>query len=298
MTMIVRIVISLLALSVVPVKAMEKIPISVSIAPQAFFAEKVGGDRVSVHVVLPPGRSPATYAPSPAQVSKLTRSRLLFRIGVPFENSFLSGIEQTAGDLYVVDTRKGINLRRFDEDAHPHTHTDSLENGQTFQPGDGHDPHIWLDPMLVKLQAATMRDAFLAIDPEGEPHYRENYRLFERELEDLDARLRKVLAPVKGSGLLVFHPSFGYFTDAYGLRQIAVEKSGKSPKGKELSRMIKMAREENVRIVFVQPQFDQHAADKIAAAIDGIVVPLDPLSRDYFTNMDALARTIAKSLQQ
>lgn len=298
MPIIVRLLISLMALSLAPAQAMEKIPISVSIAPQAFFAEKVGGDRVSIHVVLPPGRSPATYALTPAHMSRLARSRLLFRIGVPFENSVLSGIEQTAGGPYVVDTRKGINLRRFAENGHAHTHTDSLENAHTFQPGDGHDPHIWLDPMLVKLQAATMRDALMAVDPEGEPHYRENYRLFERELEDLDARLRKVLAPVKGSSLLVFHPSFGYFADAYGLRQVAVETSGKSPKGKELSGLIKMAREENVRVVFVQPQFDRHAANKIAAALDGAVVPLDPLSRDYITNMDTMARTIAKALRQ
>ncbi|MEN8246856.1 MAG: zinc ABC transporter substrate-binding protein [Thermodesulfobacteriota bacterium] len=278
---------------------MERIPVSVSIAPQAFFAEKVGGDRISVHVLLPPGRSPATYAPTPAHISQLTRSRLLFRIGVPFETGLLPGIEQTSENLEIVDTRKGITLRKISEEAHIHGHEDhGPETTHTYNADEGYDPHIWLNPLLVKKQTATMRDALVTVDPQGEPDYRENCRLFQKELEDLDARIREVLAPVKGASLLVFHPSFGYFAEAYGLRQVAVEKAGKSPKGKELARLIKKAKAENVRIVFVQPQFDQHAARKIAAAIDGAVVPLDPLARDYLANMEAMARAVAEALEQ
>ena len=144
MTHILRVLICLLALGNVPAGAAEKILISVTIAPQAFFAEKVGGDRVSVHVVLPPGRSPATFEPSPAHVSQLARSRLLFRVGVPFENSLLQGIAQTAGDLYVVDTRRGINLRSFAGDEHAHA-GHSPQNAPDVIAGDGHDPHIcWI----------------------------------------------------------------------------------------------------------------------------------------------------------
>ncbi len=296
---IVSLLIGLIALTGTPAEAMEKIPISVSIAPQAFFAEKVGGDRISVHVLLPPGRSPATYAPTPASVSQLTRSRLLFRIGVPFETALLPGIEQTAGNLDIVDTRRGIALRRITGEAHVHGHADHGEEAaHAAHNGEGYDPHIWLDPLLVKKQAVTMRDALVSIDPEGEPDYHENCRVFEEELDNLDARIRDVLAPVKGASLLVFHPSFGYFAEAYNLRQVAVEKAGKSPKGKELSNLMKKAREENVRIVFVQPQFDKHAAGKIAAAIDGAVVPLDPLARDYIANMESMARTVAEMLKQ
>jgi zinc transport system substrate-binding protein len=308
---IMRFLVGLLVCASIPAMAAEKIPVSVSIAPQAFFVEKVGGERISVHVLLPPGRSPATYAPTPDHVSQLTRSRLLFRIGVPFETVLLPGIEQTVEDLEIVDTRRGITLRRFEGDDHAHGHVGHEEEGHhdghedsdgedkhAFHADEGHDPHIWLDPLLVKKQAATMRDALTAIDPEGGPFYRENCREFEKELADLDARIREVLAPVKGASLLVFHPSFGYFAEAYGLRQVAVEKAGKSPRGKELSRLIKLARKENVRIVFVQPQFDQHAAEKIAGAINGAVVPLDPLARDYIANMEAMARIVAEALKQ
>lgn len=293
---ILSLLIGFLACSSIPAVAMERIPVSVSIAPQAFFAEKVGGDRISVHVLLPPGRSPATYAPTPAQASKLSKSILLFRIGVPFETSLLRKIEQSGQDLRVVDTRKGITLRKIDGEAHAH---DDHGQGEThdLHGTEGFDPHIWLDPLLVKTQAATMRDALTAVDPDGALNYQENCRLFEEELDDLDARIREVLAVVKGASLLVFHPSFGYFAEAYGLRQVAVEKAGKSPKGKQLTGLIKMAKKENVRIIFVQPQFDTHAAEKIAAAIDGAVVPLDPMSRDYIRNLETMAHTVANALK-
>jgi zinc transport system substrate-binding protein len=294
---ILSLLIGLLAWGSIPAEAMERIPISVSIAPQAFFAEKVGGDRVSVHVLLPAGKSPATYAPTPAQVSKLTRSLLLFRVGVPFETALLHGLEQSGKDLQIIDTRKGIILRNIDGEAHAY---DDHGKGKThdLHETEGFDPHIWLDPLLVRTQAVTMRDALTAVDPEGAVKYQKNCRLFEEELEDLDARIREVLAPVKGSSLLVFHPSFGYFADAYGLRQVAVEKAGKSPKGKQLSGLIKMAKKENVRIIFVQPQFDQHAAEKIAAAINGAIVPLNPMSRDYIRNLETMAHTVAEALKK
>ena len=296
---IVSVLMGLLACSSIPALAAGRIPVSVSIAPQAFFAEKVGGDRISVHVLLPPGRSPTTYAPTPAHISQLTRSRLLFRIGVPFETGLLPGIEQTIENLEIVDTRKGITLHKISEEGHAHGHDDNgTETTHASHTNEGYDPHIWLNPLLVKKQAATMRDALVSVDPGGAPDYRENCRLFQKDLEALDARIREVLAPVKGASLLVFHPSFGYFAEAYGLRQVAVEKAGKSPKGKELARLIKKAKAENVRIVFVQPQFDQHAARKIAAAIDGAVVPLDPLAREYIANMEAMALAVAEALGQ
>ncbi len=296
LTTIVSILIYLLVCTGAPVMAEDKIPISVSIAPQAFFAEKVGKDRVSVHVLLPAGKSPATYAPTPAQVSKLTKSVLLFRVGVPFETALLHGLEQSGKDVHIVDTRKGITLRNIDGEAHAHEDHGQDET-HDLHGTEGFDPHIWLDPLLVKTQVATMRDALTAVDPDGAMTYQKNCRLFEEELNDLDARIREVLAPVKGSSLLVFHPSFGYFAEAYGLRQVAVEKAGKSPKGKQLSGLIKMAKKENVRIIFVQPQFDQHAAEKIAAAINGAVVPLNPMSRDYIRNLEIMAHTVAEALK-
>lgn len=271
------------------------ISVFVSIEPQVTFVERIGGNRVTVHALVLPGENPATYSPAPEQMTVLSKSKLFFRIGVPFEESLIKRIENVAKQVQIVDTRKGIHLRKMeglDEDYHSSNGDDvSHDHG-------GYDPHIWLSPILVQKQAKTICEALISIDPEGAHIYEANLRKFIHDLDDLHQKIKRSLAPVKGGTIFVFHPSFGYLADTYGLKQKAVESEGKTPKGKNLSQFIKMAKREKVRVVFVQPQFDQNAARKIASAIDGVVVSLDPLSKEYFKNMEAMADTIASALKK
>ena len=268
-------------------KGAEKpISVFVSIPPQAYLVERIGGDRVSVEVLVLPGESPATYTPSPAQISKLTKSVIYFRIGVPFENSLVPKINAMSKQLRIVDTRRGIKLRKI-EGRHEHHGKNSEEKASS-----GNDPHIWLDPLLMKVQAYTIYEGLAGIDHGGETTYHANYLALARDLEDLDRRIRQALEPVMGGTLFVFHPAFGYFADAYNLKQIAVEMEGKAPKGKELSLFIKKAKKEKVHVLFVQPQFDKNAALKIASAINGVVVSIDPLEKDYITNLNLLVNEI------
>ena len=290
------ILISLLSLIIHPISKSEGsgklIPVFVSIPPQAYLVERIGGSDVSVEVLLLPGKSPATYSPSPDQISKLSKAKLFFRIGVPFENSLIPKIASISKKLSVIDTRKGIKLRKI-ENGHG-------RNGKKHE-GDnsnGHDPHTWLDPSLVKHQALTIYEAFAKLEPAEKAKYRANYVALINDLDALDKKIRKALEPIQGGALLVFHPAFGYFADAYGLKQIAVEVEGKTPKGKDLSIFIKRAKKEKVRVVFVQPQFDKTAALKIAAAINGAVVSIDPLERDYLHNLEKMAEKIARSFEK
>lgn len=275
----------------------QPISVFVSIEPQVDFVRRVSGDRVTVEALVLPGESPATYSPKPAQIEKLAKSKLFFRIGVPFEESLIQRIKHVAKQVRMVDTRAGIVLRRMNDsqDTHPIKNRSAVSDDHM---GEGYDPHIWLSPVLVQKQAKTICDALIAVDPQGRQTYEKNYQAFIADLKALDKRIKHALAPVKGGTIFVFHPSFGYFTDEYGLKQIAVEIQGKRPKAKDISRFIKLAKKEEVRIVFVQPQFDQSAAQKIARAIDGVVVPLDPLSGDYFKNMGAMADTIRFALKK
>lgn len=286
--------------------AQSPIKVHVSILPQKYFVERIGKDRVTVDVLVKPGKSPATYSPSPDQIKQLTSSDVYFRIGVPFENGILQKIESTT-KAKVVDIRHGIVLRKMEE----HDHAKSDHGPATGMPGSevdhhynenhhdpkGRDPHIWMSPAIVKIQAHTIFQALSRIDPNGKDEYKTNYELFIKDLDALNDRLKTILKDLKGEKLFVFHPSFGYFTDAYGLRQVAVEAMGKAPKGKALSNIIKSAKSQNARIIFVQPQFDRNAARKIALAINGEVVSIDPLAYDYLTNLESIAQTIAGTLK-
>lgn len=267
-----------------------KISIFVSIQPQVYFVERIGGDLVTVEALVLPGKNPATYAPAPNQIAMLTKSEIFFRIGVPFENSLLSKLIDMTDRIRIVDTRAGIPLRRMESGRN-----NTAENGGK-RIAEGNDPHIWLDPLLVKKQARTIYEALSGLDTENIKKYTSNYISFIKDLDVLHTKIKQVLEPVKGSTIFVFHPSFGYFADAYGLKQVAVEIEGKLPKGRALSSFIKRAKKEKVRAVFVQPQFDNNAALKIARAIGGEVVSIDPLARNYIQNLEKMAEKVAKAL--
>ena len=287
-------------------QAAAKVRVFVSILPQKQFVERIGGDRVDVSVLVSPGESPATYRPKPSLVAKLGAAKLYFRIGVPFEEHLLPKLKSTAKALAVVDTRKGVRLRDMDEgedeghhkgrEGHDEDGEDHEEEGHHH--GEGSDPHIWLDPMRVKIQARTICDALIKTDPDGRELYERGYAGFASELDAVHQDLLGVLAPIKGGELYVFHPSFGYFAEAYGLVQRAVEVEGKRPKGRELARFIQKAREERVRVIFVQPQFDRHTAQKIAHAIGGSVVAIDPLAEDFLSNLRGMASLVRQSLMK
>jgi len=271
--------------------AKNPISVYVSILPQKFFVEKIAGNYARVRVLVKPGKSPTTYFPSPDQIKKLTNADIYFRVGVPFENGLLHKIKDISDTMKLVDTRKGIVLRRMN--SHDHGETD---HGDPDDSHTGKDPHIWMSPLLVKKQAKTMAAALIEFDPDNRTVYEQNLAGFIRDLDALHKRLAAVLKPFTGENIFVFHPVFGYFTDTYGLNQVAIETMGKSPKGKALSAIIKKAKSEKTRVLFVQPQFDRNAAQKIAGAINGKVVSIDPLAFDYLSNMESIAQAIGSNL--
>ena len=261
------------------------VPVFVSIQPLAYFVKRVGGDRIFISVLIPSGKNPATYAPAPPQISGLSKSKIFFITGVPFENNLMPKIKTISGHIRIIDTRSGIRLRKMAGNHH---------NSKSA----GYDPHIWMSPVLVKIQAQTIYDALVSIDPEGKAFYKNNLKLFLEDLERLDTKISSALADVKGETIFVFHPAFGYFTDAYGLKQMSVEIQGKAPKGKNLANFIKKAKNNNVRVIFVQPQFDQNSTKKIADAIGGAVVSIDPLAFDYIKNLEDMADKIKNTLAE
>ena len=298
-----------------PDESAKKLRVFVSILPQAGFVEKVGGDRVEVNVLVGPGQSPATYAATHKQMARLAGAQVYFRIGVPFEEPLLKKIAAILPELRIVDTRKGIKLRMMaradsrdeehggrekeagDEHQHEHGGDQADDKGDKHRPGEkGTDPHIWLDPKLVKVQARTICEELIRIDPEHAEQYRENTKGFEAELDKVDARIARVLAPLKGREFFVFHPAYGYFGDAYGLKQVPVEIEGKSPSAKQLAALIKRAKGAKVKVIFVQPQFSTSNAEAVARMIGGAVVPMDPLARDYLANLAAMAGKLESAL--
>ncbi len=271
------------------------IPIFVSIGPHLDFSRQIGGDRVSAQLLLPPGKSPATYAPAPQQIQALSRARLFFKVGLPFEKALLIKIKALSRHPQIIDTQAGITLQPMPIGYHKELPANSNDHHQHLLTD--LDPHSWLDPLLALKQATTIATALSRIDPAGEEIYLNNLSILKEKLKVLHSDLASTMKPFAGSIIFVYHPAFGYFARAYKLHQMAVELEGKRPKAKKLAEFIKNARKKKARVIFVQPQFDQKSALKIAEALNCTVIPLDPLAQDYCANLSYIAETIRKSLK-
>lgn len=262
-----------------------KVRAFVSILPQAYFVERVGGEHVEVEVLVEPGQSPHSYEPTPKQMVKLAGAQVYFGIGVPFEKSLIAKIEKSHGNLKIVHTAEAVE---------PHAAAQGHEHGRENHPE--HDPHIWLNPRLVKVIAASIARAFMDIDPAHAQDYEKNLTAFQGELDELDKRIAAILGPHRGKEFYVFHPAFGHFGEAYGLKQVAVEVEGKEPSAKQLAALIEKARREDVKVIFAEPQFARSSAEAVARATGARVETIDPLARDYLKNLEDIARKIRDAL--
>ncbi len=257
----------------------------VSIAPQAYFVEQIAGELIGTSVLIPPGHSPATYEMTPRQYAALIDADIYFRIGVPAEDRIVAKLQSVGDGPVVIDTRHGIMLRTMDRSTDGHGH----DHGRA-------DPHVWLDPDLVKVQATTIAESLAVRLPDRESFLDSSLAAFHAELDRLDSMLTLTLATVKGKNMYVFHPSFGYFTDAYGLNQVPIEAGGKEPEAKHLGTLIEKAKKESVKAIFVQPQFSDKGAKIIAEEIGAKLVVLDPLSGNYINNMRSIGLAVVQML--
>lgn len=269
----------------------EKLTIFVSISPQAGLINNLTADHenVVIRTLVGEGQSPHSYEPTARQLTHLSEADVLFTIGVPFEQALLGKIKSLYPNLRIVATDEGLEKRTM-----PHVHHGehcSHEHGEK-------DPHVWLSPQNAQLISERMTDVLMEIDPEHQALFMKNAHSLSERLTKHHTQIQSTLAPFKGSRFYVFHPSFGYFADAYGLEQIPIELEGKSPSPRQLAQLIEQARLDDVKIIFVQKQFPSGSADAVAQAIGGRVVQLDPLAEDIVANIKKITESVVQALKQ
>jgi zinc transport system substrate-binding protein len=279
----------------------EAIEVFVSIVPQKYFVERIAGDLAEVSAMVLPGVSPHIYEPKPRQLASLQSARAYFTIGDSFEQAWLPRIKAANPNLLLVATDKGVTkipmaAHHHDEEGKEHVQAEEHDDDAEHDHG-GLDPHIWLSPRLVKIQAANILDGLKAVDPENAAVYEANYQAFLNELDALDARIRDILAVARSKEFLVFHPSWGYFAQDYGLVQIPIEVEGKEPKPEELVKLARFASKNRVRAIFVQPQFSRATANVVAREIKAEVIVADPLAGNWDRNLLQVADKLRLTLQ-
>lgn len=263
----------------------------VSVLPQKYFVNAIGGERVKVSVMVAPGASPATYEPKPKQMVDMSKTDIYFSIGVPFEKTWLKKLAALNRNMAVVATDEGIKKRTVEAHTHNDEHTDGNEHGGSK------DPHIWLDPVNVIKQAEIITETLCRADPDGCPIYKNNKADFIKKTSLLHNQIQHTLSGASGGSFMVFHPSWGYFADRYGLNQIAVELEGKEPKPSDLKDFVKLSKELNLKTIFAQPQFSKKTVELIAKETGTKVAAVDPLAYDWADNLIYVSELIADSLR-
>ncbi len=264
--------------------------VAVSVAPHAWLVRQIAGDDTSIITLVAAGQSPHSYQPTDSQVSEVMRADLYIQAGIPFERGRWFQAIARSKRLTVVDMRSGIALRELRHHDH-HDHKTAHASARHM------DPHIWLAPTLLQKQARTIAAALQKHDPHHAKDYETRLADLLEKLSKLDQSIREALAPFRDRSIFVFHPAWGYFCDAYALRQQAVEIEGKEPTDFELTGLQRLARQEGIKVVFVQPQITSRSAAAVAQTFGGRVVVADPLAADVIKNLSSFTRAVVGSFE-
>jgi len=247
----------------------------VSIAPLGEFVREVGGEKVEVTVLVPPGAEPHTFEPSPSQMKEVARADLYVQNGAGLE-FWMDSLLSVNDKMLVVDSSKGLSL--LSEDG-------------------GADPHIWLSLRNARQQVKNICDGLVKLDPAGMDAYLKNRDVYLLRLKELDQELNQTFAGAKRRIFIVHHPAWTYFARDFNLEQIPLMEGEKEPGPRHLSEVIELGRKNNITAVFVEPEFNPKAAEVIAREMNASIVYLDPLAANYLENMRAAGEKIAEGLR-
>jgi zinc transport system substrate-binding protein len=253
----------------------EKPVVAVSILPQKTFVEKIAGDDFNIQVLVPHGASPESYSLLPSQLKQISQAEVWFRVGyIGFELSWENRVLELNRNMRMVDLSDGLDLIAGEVVHHgDHVHIDGV------------DPHTWLSPGLVKQMAEKITGVLSELNPEKATEYKTNYMRFAKEIDQLDIQIRNALREYEGRSFITFHPSLTYFARDYGLVQHSLESGGKEPTPQHMARVVELARKENIRVIYIQSEFDKDHARVFAEEIKGKVVEVWPLNPDWEDNL-------------
>ena len=258
--------------------------LTVTMEPQRYFTEAIAGDKFNVTSMVPKGSNPETYDPTPSQLVALSDSKAYLRIGyIGFEQSWMERLLNNTPHLQVFDTSKGIDLI-FDDS---HNHGD-CQHGES-----GVEPHIWSSPNNALIIARNTYKALSTLDSQNEPYYLTRYDSLCHQIQQTDSVIRQLLStPGTARAFMIYHPALSYFARDYGLHQISIEEGGKEPSPTHLKELIDLCKNEGVRVIFVQPEFDRRNAEIIAEQTGTRVVPINPLSYNWSEELINAAKAL------
>lgn len=290
--------------------------VAVSIVPEAAFVEEVAGNLVKVVTMIPPGNSPANYQPTPKLMSEFSEAEIYFTIGVNAESSIAPKAIELNEDIKLValdtlveekypsryfsdssmDMHEEDHIEDHEEDMHEEEHIEN-HDGHVHEVG-GKDPHLWLSPKRVKEMVIIIRDELIELDPEHKIAYETNAEAYLKEINTLDDQLLEITSNLKNRSFIMYHPSLGYFADDYNLKMVAIEANGKKATVEQMSEVIDFAKNNSIKVILYQEEFDSSQANTVANEIGGKALKINPLDYNYTEQMVSIGETLEEILQK
>jgi len=279
--------------------------VAASIAPVHSLAAGVMAGIGTPDLLVAGGASPHIYALRPSQARLLQRADLVFWVGEELESFLVRPLARKHVGRRVVALSRvaGVRLRDASgRDGHPETGDAAKDKAH----GEAHrDMHIWLDPVNAAAMTDAIATALSHVDPANAARYGANAGKLRTRLAALDARLERMLAPIRGVPFTVYHDAYGYFTARYDLNLLSIVAATPEhrPGVARLRGLRRLIETRGVRCVFVEPQFEPAIVRALVRGTAARIATLDPLGAAvppgpdaYFTMMEALGGALAGCL--
>jgi zinc transport system substrate-binding protein len=249
-----------------------RITVYASFYPMYYFAKKIGGDRIDLRTLIPPGAEPHDWEPGPRDISNLQNASVFIYNGAGMENwveKILKSINNE--NIIIVEASKGVDLL---EDK-GHRNNDEENDSKQY------DPHVWLNPKYAKKQLEAVKNALVKADPINKDYYEENFLNNSRKMDELDTEYKNTISKFTRKDIVVTHGAFGYLCSAYELRQLAIEGSGHDlePSPGKMADIIKFIRENNVKVIFHEELSNPKVAEAVARETGVKIMVLNTLGR-------------------
>ena len=285
-----------------------------SIAPVGYLAKAVGGDKIEVQSLAK--GDVHSFEPKPNDMKAVAKARIFIAAGLEFEEAWIPRFKASAKNLVVVqsdakiaklkeghsghaehDEKHGEHKAKDDKHAGHSGHAKHDEKHEAHEEHDEEheahaDPHVWLNPMLAITMARNISDALIDMDKANKDFYLKNFQKLMNDLLAFDESAKNELAGLKNRKFVVYHPAWGYFAEHYDLEQISIERNGKEPKIDEMASTVKMIKDENIKVIFADPNRSQKSAQVLASQTGAKVELLDPLGYNLLENLKIAVRAI------
>jgi zinc transport system substrate-binding protein len=260
--------------------------ISVSIAPFRYFVDEISGGSFTVNVMVPPGSNPHIYEPVPEQIAKLGKSVAYISDGyLGFEMAWLDRFYEINGNMKKLSLAGSVDPILSEEHHHGGGHAESA------------DPHYWVSPRCAAKMALSVKDFLTGLDPESKDLFNANYKKLLLKIGELDSMAKELSSHAGKKPFMIYHPNLAYLARDYGLEEITVEAEGKEPSPSRMKDLIDRAKEEKIRIIMVQREYDTKNAKAVADEAGARIVVIDPLSEDWYSSTSGIIKIIKESFE-